>query len=216
MAERKYNAVLFDLDGTLTESGPGIMGSFRYAFRKLGLPLDENADLSIVIGPPLAWSFPQFGVPAERVDEAIKAYREDYNAQGKFNNRPYDGIAEMLQKLKDDGIKLYVATSKPEKMAREIIDHFDLTGYFEEIAGASFDLTRNTKIAVIEYLRDKTGFHENAVMVGDTRHDIIGASQAGLDGIGVSWGYGSVEEMKKAGAVAVADSPQELYELLTK
>ena len=212
---KKYTAALFDLDGTLTESEEGIMKSFRYAFEKMGLPLDESKDLSVVIGPPLKGSFAAFGVPEERCDEAVRTYRERYNTIGKYENRPYDGIEEMLIKLREKNIRLYVATSKPEAMAKDILEHFHLASYFDEIAGATFDGTRGTKKEVILYLLDKIGFEGKAVMVGDTEFDIIGAHETGMDGLGVSWGYGTVESMLMAGAEGIAESVEQLFEMIT-
>lgn len=211
----KYNAALFDLDGTLTESGEGIMKSFRYAFVKMNLPLDENADLSVVIGPPLKGSFARFGVPEDRLDEAVRTYRERYNTIGKYENRPYPGIEELLIRLKADGISLFVATSKPEPMAKDILGHFSLSQYFDEIAGATFDGSRGTKKEVIVYLLEKTGFSGNAVMVGDTEFDITGAHETGIDGFGVTWGYGTVDSMKAAEAEGIAETMDELYQMIT-
>lgn len=214
LMEKKYTAALFDLDGTLTKSGEGIMKSFRYAFEKMGLPLDASRDLSVVIGPPLKGSFAAFGVPEDRCDEAVRTYRERYNTIGKYENRPYDGIEELLKRLRENDIRLYVATSKPESMAKDILEHFDLTGYFDEIAGAAMDGTRGTKKEVILYLLDKIGFEGNAVMIGDTEFDIIGAHETDMDGIGVSWGYGSVESMRNAKAEGIADTMDQLFEMI--
>lgn len=211
----KYTAVFFDLDGTLTESGIGIRKSFIYAFEKMGLELDRERDLDVIIGPPLSGSFLSFGVPEERVDEAIRTYRERYLTIGKYENNPYEGIEDLLIRLKDDGLKLYVATSKPEKLAVDILEHFDLAKYFDEIAGATFDGTRGTKEEVILYLLDKVKLNGTAVMIGDTKFDIIGAKQTGLDAIGVSWGYGRRESMEEAGAEGIADTMDELYTLIS-
>ena len=212
----KYTAVFFDLDGTLTESGPGIIRSFRYAFEKMNMELPADADLSVVIGPPLAGSFVRFGVPEDMAQEAVRKYRERYTTIGKYENEPYPGIRELLSKLKEAGLKLYVATSKPEVLAVDILDHFDLSKYFDEIAGATLDGTRGTKEQVIRWLIKKADLKETAVMVGDTEFDITGAKQTGLDGIGVSWGYGTEESMAATGALSVAHDMDELYRVLTK
>lgn len=211
----KYRAALFDLDGTLTQSGEGIMKSFRYAFEKMNLELDGNADLSVIIGPPLKGSFALFGVPEDRLDEAVITYRERYNTIGKYENTPYEGIEDLLRRLKADGISLYVATSKPEPMAKDILKHFSLDQYFDEIAGATFDGSRDTKKDVILYLMEKAGFNDNAVMVGDTEFDIIGAHETGLDAIGVEWGYGTYESMHNAKPIGIAATMDELYALIT-
>lgn len=212
----KYTAVFFDLDGTLTESAPGIIRSFRHAFERMNMELPENADLSVIIGPPLSGSFIRFGVPRERVEEAIKKYRERYMTTGKYENEPYEGIRELLEKLKERGLKLYVATSKPEVLAVDILEHFDLAKYFDEIAGATLDGTRGTKEQVIRWLMEKADLQETAVMVGDTEFDIKGAKDTGIDAIGVAWGYGTIESMDEAGPAGIARSMDELYQMITE
>ncbi|MDO4413501.1 MAG: HAD-IA family hydrolase [Erysipelotrichaceae bacterium] len=210
----RYTAALFDLDGTLTASAEGIIKSFRYAFEKMNLPLDETRDLSVVIGPPLKGSFAAFGVPEERLDEAVTAYRERYNTIGKYENEPFEGIRELLGRLKEAGVKLYVATSKPEAMALDILNHFDLVKYFDEIAGATLGDSRSSKKDVILYLLNKTEIKGNTVMVGDTAFDIIGAREAGIEAIGVSWGYGTIESMREAEPLAIVNTMDELYEMI--
>lgn len=211
----KYTAVFFDLDGTLTESGPGIIRSFRYAFEKMNMELSADADLSVIIGPPLSGSFERFGVPSERTEEAIRKYRERYMTVGKYENEPYEGVRELLKKLKEAGLKLYVATSKPEILAVDILEHFGLAQYFDEIAGATLDGSRGTKEQVIRWLIEKADLCETAVMVGDTEYDITGAKQTGIGAIGVTWGYGTSESMEKAGADGLASDMDELYRLIT-
>ncbi len=211
----KYDTVFFDLDGTLTESGPGIIRSFLYAFEKMGLPMNQDLDINTIIGPPLGGSFKAFGIPEDRVDEAIRTYRERYFTIGKYENTPYTGIEDFLKRLKDDGYCLCVATSKPEVQAKDILEHFHLNHYFDEIAGASLDGVRGTKKAVLLYLLAKTG-NRRAVMVGDTEFDIIGAHQTGMDGLGVSWGYGTRESMEEAGADGIADTMDELYRMIAE
>lgn len=209
----KYESILFDLDGTLTDSGEGITKSVVYAFNQMGLKPPAEADLRLFIGPPLAQMFPRFGVPEERVDEAIRYFRQRYQGPGKFENRPYEGIEVLLADLRKAGLKLYVATSKPENTAVEILDHFHLDHYFDEIAGATESHKRETKQAVIAYLLKKA-HAEKCIMIGDTIYDVKGARALGLPCIGVSWGYGSTEEMRQAGAVAIADTPMELEHIL--
>ncbi|MCR4952399.1 MAG: HAD family hydrolase [Solobacterium sp.] len=206
-----YDAVLFDLDGTISDSAPGITRSVAHAFERLGMEVPPMESLRVFIGPPLSKTFPEFGVPEERVRDAIAFYRELYLTEGLFENEVYEGFEELLQKLKADGLKLYVATSKPEPLARTIIDHFGLTHYFDEIAGASMDASRETKDAVIRYLLEKIGENQKAVMVGDTFYDVEGANIHHLPCIGVSWGFGTKEDMLKAGAVTVVDTMEELY-----
>lgn len=210
---KKYESVLFDLDGTLTDSGEGITKSAAYAFEKLGLPVPSQKDLELFIGPPLAEIFPKYGVPVEQTDEAIHYFRQRYKSVGKFENRPYDGIENLLKDLKAAGMRLYVATSKPETTAVEILSHFHLDRYFDEIAGATESHARETKDAVIAYLLNSV-HAEKCVMVGDTRFDVLGAEKLQIPCIGVAWGYGSVDEMREAGAIAIVRNISELEEIL--
>ena len=210
----KTKAILFDLDGTLTDSGEGIINCAILALEHFGLPIPSREDLRVFVGPPLSETFQKFGVPADKVDEAIAVYRSRYIPIGKFENTPYPGIRELLETLQQHGHRLYVATSKPEGMSVDILEHFDLAKYFTRICGAAMDMSRNSKEAVIAYLLEECGEAENMVMVGDTVFDIIGAKAHGIPGIGVSWGYGEVNDMKNAGAIAIACSTQELLQLL--
>lgn len=207
-------AVLFDLDGTLTDSGEGIINCAILALEHFGLPIPSREEMRVFVGPPLSETFVEYGVPADKTDEAIAVYRSRYIPIGKFENRPYDGIRELLEELTRRGHKLYVATSKPEGMSIDILNHFDLAKYFTMICGAALDLSRNSKEAVIAYLLEKSGEKENMVMVGDTKFDVIGAKHHGIPCIGVSWGYGTVEEMTAAGAAAIAGTPAELLKLI--
>lgn len=208
--------ILFDLDGTLTDSGEGILNCAELALRHFGIEPPSREKLRVMVGPPLSESFLWFGVPKDRVEEAIRVYRSRYTTVGKFENFPYPGIPELLQALNDQGHRLYVATSKPEHMAVEILEHFNLARYFQIIAGAATDSTRSTKEAVIAYLLEQVGSIENAVMVGDTAYDVIGAKAHGIPTICVSWGYGDIEEMNRAGAIAIAESTDQLLDLLNK
>lgn len=209
-------SILFDLDGTLTDSGEGIMNCAQLALEHYGIHVENRDDLRVFVGPPLQETFAKFGVPKEEVDNAIKIYRSRYIPIGKFENSPYEGIRELLEKLKAEGHKLYVATSKPETTSVEILEHFDLAKYFDIICGASFDHARHSKALVIAYLLEQTGEGLDAIMVGDTAFDVIGAKEHGIPTIGVSWGYGKVQDMVDAGAAAIADTPEQLYEFLTK
>ena len=209
-------AIFFDLDGTLTDSGEGIMNCAKLALEHYGIHVEDEQSLRVFVGPPLQKTFVEFGVPQEEVDNAIRIYRERYIPIGKFENTPYPGICELLQKLRDAGYKLYVATSKPEETSLEILDHFDMTKYFDIVCGASFDVSRHAKDKVIEYLLERIGKNVDAVMVGDTAFDVLGAKVHGIPTIGVSWGYGKVEDMVEAGAAGIANSMDELREMLIK
>lgn len=207
-------AILFDLDGTLTDSGEGIINCAELALRHFGLPIPNREEMRTFVGPPLGDTFRRFGVPADRVEEAIAVYRSRYIPIGKFENTPYPGIRELLETLKGDGCRLYVATSKPEGMSVEILEHFDLAQYFDRICGATLDASRSTKEAVIEYLLEQNGRTDNMVMVGDTKFDILGAKAHSIPAIGVAWGYGKVSEMREAGAVGIAETTGQLLEML--
>ncbi len=206
--------VLFDLDGTLTDSGEGIINCATLALRHFGLPIPAYEDMRTFVGPPLRDSFIRFGVPADQADEAIRVYRSRYIPTGMFENTPYPGIRELLEALRAEGYTLYVATSKPEEMSVTILEKFDLAKYFHRICGASIDSSRSTKDAVIAYLLESSGAKEDMVMVGDTKYDILGAKAHGIPAIGVGWGYGKVEEMEEAGAVGIADSMEQLLGLI--
>ena len=206
--------ILFDLDGTLTDSGEGIINCVIYALARFGLPVPPRENLRYFVGPPLHESFIKQGVPAERAEEAVAVYRERYIPIGKYENKPYPGIRELLERLRSEGHTLYVATSKPEQMSIDILEHFDLAGYFDKICGATLDTSRTNKEAVIAYLLEQCNCEGNIVMVGDTKFDVIGAQRHGIPAIGVSWGYGTVEEIQNAGAIGIAHSMDELLNML--
>ena len=207
--------ILFDLDGTLTDSGEGIINCVIYALERFGLPIPARESLRYFVGPPLHESFIKQGVPADRAEEAVAVYRERYVPTGMFENSPYPGVRKLLESLKAAGYTLYVASSKPEWMCVDILKHFDLDGYFEMICGATMDTSRTNKEAVIEYLIRENGRADNMIMVGDTKFDVLGAKAHGIPCIGVSWGYGAVSEMQEAGAISIANSMDELLTQLT-
>ena len=207
-------AILFDLDGTLTDSGEGIMNCATLALEHYGLPVPDRETMREIVGPPLRDSFIKYGIPAEEVENAIAIFRGRYTTIGKYENRPYKGIVEMLAALKAQGHKLYIATSKPEPQAKDILAHFDLIKFFDLVAGASADESRATKEEVIEYLKSMAGEVAQPVMIGDTVYDVKGAAVHGIPAIGVSWGYGNVADMVAAGAKAIADTPEQLMELI--
>ena len=210
-------AILFDLDGTLTDSGEGIMNCAKLALEHYGLPIPSEAEMRTFVGPPLHDSFIRFGVPAEEADNAIKIYRSRYIPIGKFENEPYEGIREVLEKLKALGHTLYVATSKPESMSVEILEHFDLAKYFDIIGGAPLDNSeRGRKAAVIEDTLKRAGITDlsRCIMVGDRLHDIHGAHEVGMPVIGVLYGYGDRAEHEGHGADYIAADLAELETLL--
>ena len=209
-------AIFFDLDGTLTDSGEGIINCATLALEHFGLPVPSREEMRVFVGPPLDQTFIQFGVPADKAQEAIDVFRSRYLVVGKYENAPYLGIHQLLDKLKKQGHRLFVATSKPETTAVEILNNFELAGFFEEICGASFDHSRVHKADVIAHLLDKIGTVENILMVGDTEFDVLGAAAHGIPAIGVSWGYGKVAAMEQAGAAAIAYSMEELEKYINE
>lgn len=212
----RKKTILFDLDGTLTDSGEGIINCAQLALGHFDLPIPDRKAMEVFIGPPLHEIFVKFGVPKERAMEAVEVYRSRYNTVGKYENIPYPGIHDMLASLKAAGHRLLVATSKPEGLAKDIMAHFALDQYFDMICGASLDTSRSTKEQVIEYLLSTCPKDSTMVMVGDTHYDILGAKAHNIPAIGVSWGYGKVEDMQNAGAAAIAYSIKELEELLNR
>ncbi len=212
----KYDTVLFDLDGTLTDSAEGIMNCAVYAFEKMGLALHERDWYRVFIGPPLKVTFSQdCGLSEEDTVKAIAYFRERYFTIGKFENSVYSGIEDMLTSLKNAGLRLAVATSKLEITAKEILEHFGLDKYFDYIGGALPDGSRDFKEQVIEYVMDMLNADKHkTVMIGDRIHDAEGARKVGIGCIGALYGYGSRKELEKAGAIFIADTPQDITKLL--
>lgn len=208
--------ILFDLDGTLTDSGEGIINCAILALEHFGCPIPSREQMRVFVGPPLHESFVRHGVPADKAEEAVAIYRSRYIPIGAYENTPYPGIRELLEALKAQGHTLYVATSKPEGMSVDILKHFDLAKYFDRICGASMDTSRSTKEAVIAYLIDQNGRSDDMIMVGDTRFDVIGARSHGIPCIGVTWGYGSQQDLEEAGAAAIAHTMEMLLSLLSE
>lgn len=205
-------AILFDLDGTLTDSGEGIMHCAELTLQHYGLPIPPRSQMRAMVGPPLRDSFTGFGIPAEELDNAVAYYRKHYLAVGQFENTPYPGIRQLLEQLQADGYPLYIATSKPETMAANILQHFDLKKYFTLICGA-VPGGRSSKEEVLSHLLSQLDQIEDAVMVGDTIYDVKGANFHRIPCIAVAWGYGIVEDMAAAGA-KIAISTEQLYNLL--
>lgn len=213
---KSYQYLFFDLDGTLTDPGEGITNSVAYALDKFGITVTDRASLYPFIGPPLVDSFMKFyGFSHEDAERAVVCYREYFRDRGIFENRLYKGIPEVLKALRDAGKTLVIATSKPEPFAKRIVEHFGLSPYFTLVAGASFDETRSEKWDVIEYAMDSLKLTDRSeiVMIGDRKHDIIGAKKTGLDSVGVLWGYGDREELTVAGADVIFDTVGQLTAL---
>lgn len=216
-AKMQIDTILFDLDGTLTDSGEGIMNSVEYALEKYGIKVEDREQLRAFVGPPLAEQFSKFcGFSAEEGHRAVDVYREYYQEKGIFENSVYEGIPEVLETLKSRGYKICMATSKPEKYAKLIAEHFDFAKYFDVIAGSLMDGGRVNKNEVIEYVLEQCGAtdREKVLMIGDRCYDIIGAKKAGTHSMGVLFGYGSREELEEAGADLIAETPADIAKLI--
>ena len=215
----EYQALLFDLDGTLTASGEGITKCVQYALEKLNKKelAQDLKKLEVFVGPPLLEQFMAYaGLSEEEAEEAVKYYRERYLPVGIFENRPYEGIEEVLKKLKKKGYILAVASSKPDSMVKTVLNHFSLSAYFQVIKGSDITKPKMTKAEVIEEVLEELGFSQkrgSAIMIGDRHHDVSGAKTAGISCIGVTYGYGDFQELQQAGAVKIVDSTKELGEL---
>lgn len=214
---KKYGTFLFDLDGTITDSGIGVTNSVTYALKKYGIEVPDRSELFRFIGPPLIDSFMRFyGFSHEKAVEATDFYREYYREKGIWENSVYNGIPEILKSLSERGKRVLVATSKPEVFARQILEQHNIAKYFEFIAGANMDETRTQKDEVIKYALDTCGITDTSkvLMIGDTRFDIVGANKFNMDSLGVLFGYGSREEMESEGATYICETSKDLAELL--
>lgn len=208
-----YHTILFDLDGTLTDSGPGITNSVAYALKKWDIIENDINILKKFVGPPLDASFAKYyGFSKEKCVQAIQYYREYYLTKGIYENQVYDGMEDLLKWLRDTGRRAIVATSKPEPSAIHVLEYFHIDSYFDIIAGATMDGSRVEKSDVIRYALDRAGIRDlsGVVMVGDRENDIQGAKANGLDSIGVLYGYGSREELEEAGAMQIAETVEDL------
>lgn len=212
-----YDTVLFDLDGTLTDPGEGITNSVAYALNKFNIKVEDKTELYNFIGPPLIDSFMKYyGMSYEDGLKAVEYYREYFGVTGIFENRVFDGIRELLARVKKSGRTISLATSKPEAYAKRILEHFDLTQYFDFIGGATMDETRSKKADVIDYTIKQLSVTDKSkvIMIGDRHHDIEGASQNGIDSIGVLFGYGDREELETAGATYIAETINDILKFL--
>ncbi len=216
----KYNYVLFDLDGTLSESAEGIRKSLEYAIKKLGKPLPDLDDYTLYIGPPLIDTFRNVcGFSEEDSQNGVELYRGFYEEKGKYKNKLYGGIKEVLEKLKAEGAKVAVCSSKYEKFAEEIVELLGVSSLFDAVCGSTLDGSRKDKKDLIPYAVKALGGNpqtdrERVVMLGDTHFDAKGAKQCGVDFIAVEYGYGSIDAMKNEGAKIFAKTPSDLLSLL--
>ena len=214
-----YDYVFWDLDGTLTDSGLGITNCVSYALEKFGIVEEDRTKLFPFIGPALIDSFQEFyQFPEEQAKEAVKYYRERYNTIGLFENEVYDGVVPVLQKLCEQGKKLVLATAKPEYLATEIMEHFELSQYFTFMAGSKEEIGRKSKGDVIQFCLDSLGIEDtnNVIMVGDRKHDILGAREKDIDCIAVLYGYGDRAEFEAHGARYIVETPDDVLNIITK
>lgn len=212
-----FSHILFDLDGTLTDSQEGITNSIRYALRAFGIEEEDRAKLSRFIGPPLTESFMgQYGLSHAQALAAVEKYREYFRDTGIYENRVYPGIPGLLERLVHAGAQLYLATSKPQVFAERVLAHFSLTPYFRFICGSGLDGSRSDKADVIAFVLESMGLtgRSDLIMVGDRKHDVLGAKKTGLACVGVLYGYGDREELTQAGADYIAQDLPALERIL--
>lgn len=215
----KYDAVLFDLDGTLSESAPGIRYSLEETLKKVGADLPNLDDYSVYVGPPLLNTLMNLcSMTKEEADNATEVYREIYNTVGKYKNRLYPGIAELLSILKESDAKIAVATSKYEPFAEDVVKIIGAYEYFDRICGSNLDGSRKDKKDIVEYAKKELNLSDGAkmVLVGDTFYDTKGALSAGIDFIGVNYGYGDKKLMVEWGGKNFADTPMDILKFLTE
>lgn len=212
-----YEYVFFDLDGTLTDSGEGIINAAIYALEKYNIEVNDRSELRKFIGPPLQDSFStDYGFSEDEIEDVIKTFREYYSEKGIFENTIYENIQTVLFELKNRGKKLVVATSKPEVFTKKVLDHFNISSYFDYVSGATLN---NEKIKKVDIIRDaicKLGITDKSkvVMIGDRKLDVLGAKENGIDSIGVLWGYGDLLELEKVGPTYIAEKVLDLLEII--
>lgn len=212
-----YDVILFDLDGTLTDPGLGIINSVQYALKHFGIIEKDRESLKKFIGPPLRESFMvYYAFDDDQAVRAVEKYREYFRVKGIYENVVYPLIPMLLEELYDSGKKLILATSKPTEFAVQILDHFSLAKYLHYTAGSNMDGSRTRKGEVIAFALNQCQLEisPNIVMVGDRKHDMIGAKENGIDAIGVLYGYGSRDELENEQPANLARSVDELRLLL--
>lgn len=212
-----YKNILFDLDGTLTDSSLGITNSVAYALAKYDIKVNDNNELNKFIGPPLTESFEKFYHFSKSDSiQAVKFYREYYTDKGIFENHLYDGIEDLLKALSSQNQSILLATSKPEFYANQILKHFKIDEYFSFVAGSNMDGSRVRKQEVITHVLDISGINDikSCIMIGDREHDVIGAKQVGMDAMGVLFGFGSLDELQKVKPKYIVDSVNEIKDIL--
>ena len=217
---KNYHTIAFDLDGTLTDPKRGLTSAFAYGLKKVGITFESVESLKKFIGPPLRDSFrDEYGLSEKDADDALMLFREYFGVYGWWDNELYEGIHDLLASLRAAGKKIVLATSKPEVYSSKILKLFGLTDYFDFAEGASFDSSRERKCDVLDYALSKVGVtapeeKAGAVLVGDTKFDIEGARICGVDSIGVTYGYGTEEDLANEGATYIAKTVAEVKRIL--
>ncbi|MBQ6905051.1 MAG: HAD family hydrolase [Spirochaetia bacterium] len=208
----KYKNIFFDLDGTVTDSGPGIVKSVQYALRCYGIDEPDLDKLNSFVGPPLYKSFMNYlDCSEEEAKEAVECYREYYAENGLYENKLYDGIESLLYNLKEKGYKIILASSKPRIYVKRILSYFRIMRYFDYVEGSELDSQRTDKGELLAYVLKKWDLRpEESVMIGDRKYDIEGAKANGMDSIAVGYGYGSVDELSAAGPTLFFPTIEEL------
>jgi len=205
--DKRY--ILFDLDGTLSDPKEGIINSIHFSLRFFGIEIENKASLLPFIGPPLRETFKKhFGFNKKDTETAVEKFREYYSGKGIFQNALYKGVDTLLENLKNKGKTLIVSTSKPTVYTNRILKHFNIDRYFHFVSGSELDGTRDQKCEVIRYAIENMGINDvkRAVMIGDRKHDIIGAKENGMESIGVLYGYGDLQELQNAKATFIAEN----------
>lgn len=215
MQKLEQNIILFDLDGTLTDSAEGVIRSVQYMQEKMNLPKWADADLRFIVGPPLMTSFvEELQMTNDQAEQALLFFRERYASVGLFENKLFDGVVEMLEALKAKGKRLAVATSKKEESAIRILAHFGVSEYFEVIGGDDREVGRDTKAKVIDYVLETMQAElADVIMVGDRKFDVEGAHSIGIPCIGVLYGYGDRAEFEAYNTDYIVETPNDIVEM---
>lgn len=213
----KYNFVLFDLDGTLVDTGRGITNSVMYSLKKFGIDVQDRTSLYKFVGPPLHKSYEEFyGFSPNKAMLAVEYYREYYRDKGIFEVDLYNGIVELLEILKNNGLNIAVATSKPKVFAVKLLKYVGIYDYFDAVIGAELDGSRTDKSEIISYALTQCKIYDKSkiIMIGDRKFDMIGANTNSIESIGVVYGYGSKDELQKSNATYIAESPKDIEKIL--
>ena len=213
-----FDYVIFDFDGTVADTGEGILKSLQYSFTAMGDPEPDLSDLKKFIGPPVFYSYTHFyGISEDRVDLYVKKYRERYREKGIYESKVYDGLKELIVSLKEKNIKVGIASSKPENLIYSVADYLGITDMFDAIVGVKSDNSKHsTKAGLIAQVMDDLGANDKnrVLMVGDRLYDIDGAHEAGVKCCGALWGYGNEEEFTAHNADFMAKSPEDILDII--